>query len=159
MDRKETFKYEWVIPTSMAKGSGKGKKDEVSKKDEKPLKDDKPVKDEKAKKADKSKKGGKSKKGIKPKKDAAKRTRFTPVKTPVLESSMKEVSALRAFLVSFLFLTLILAPTLGLGLYFAWDNIDALKTPEDAFMIGMGLGTAVGFVMAVLFTRKAVATA
>jgi len=72
---------------------------------------------------------------------------------------MKEVSALRAFLTSFLFLSLILAPVLGLGLYFAWDNIGALETPEGAFMAGMGIGVAVSFLMAVLFTRKAVATA
>lgn len=162
----ETFKYERVIPTHMAKGSGKGKKDAASKKDEKPEKDKEPKKDDKAKMADKSKKGAASKKGDKfkkggkPKKEAAKRSRFSPIKTPVHESGMREVSALRAFLISFVFLSLILAPVLGLGLYFAWDKvIEYFPTPEGAFMAGMGFGLAVSFVIAVLFTRKAVATA
>ena len=162
----ETFKYERVIPTLMAKGSGKGKKDAASKKDEKPEKDKEPKKDDKAKMADKSKKGAASKKGDKfkkggkPKKEAAKRSRFSPIKTPVHESGMREVSALRAFLISFVFLSLILAPVLGLGLYFAWDKvIEYFPTPEGAFMAGMGFGLAVSFVIAVLFTRKAVATA
>ena len=126
----KTFKYERVIPTHMAKGSGKGKKD-VS-----------------------SKKGDKFKKGGKPKKEAAKRSRFSPIKTQVHESGIKEVSALRAFLTSFVFFSLILSPVLGLGLYFVWDSvIDYFPTPEGAFMAGMGIG------LAVLFTRQAVATA
>jgi hypothetical protein len=132
----KTFKYERVIPTPMAKGSGKGKK------------------------GDKSKKGGGSKKGEGPKKDAVKRSRFSPIKTPVHESGMREVSALRAFLTSFIFFSLILSPVLGLGFYFAWDIVvDYFETPEIAFMGGMGIGMAISFIIAVLFTRKAVATA
>jgi hypothetical protein len=132
----ETFKYERVIPTPMAKGSGKGKKGSASKKGDKPKKEDKS------------------------KKEAAKRSRFSPIKTQVHESGIKEVSALRAFLTSFILLALILAPSLGLGLYFAWDMVvETFETPEAAFMGGMGIGMAVSFVIAVLFTRKAVATA
>ncbi|MCK5252007.1 MAG: hypothetical protein KAQ96_03625 [Thermoplasmata archaeon] len=132
----------------MAKGSGKGKKGV------------KPQKDKEPKKGDKSKKGDKFKKGGKPKKEAVKRSRFSPIKTPVHEAGIKEVSALRAFLTSFVFFSLILAPVLGLGLYFVWDSvIDYFPTPEGAFIAGMGIGLAVSFVIAVLFTRKAVATA
>ena len=159
-DRMKTFKYERVIPTHMAKGSGMGMKDASSKKGDKPEKDKEPKKDDKATKADKSKKGDKFKKGGKPKREAAKRSRFSPIKTQVHESGIKEVSALRAFLTSFVFFSLILSPVLGLGLYFVWDVVvDYFPTPEGAFMAGMGIGLAVSFVIAVLFTRKAVATA
>jgi hypothetical protein len=138
----KTFKYERVIPTPMAKGSGKGKKS------------DKPKKGDKSQKADASKKGGK------PKKDAVKRSRYSPIRTKVHESGIKEVTALQAFLTSFIFLSLILAPVLGLGLYFAWNIVvDYFSTPEMAFMSGMGIGLTLSFVIALLFTRKAVATA
>ncbi|UCC93748.1 MAG: hypothetical protein JSW25_03530 [Thermoplasmata archaeon] len=119
----------------MAKGSGKGKKGGASKKGDKPKRDDKP------------------------KKEAQKRSRFSPIKTQVHESGIKEVSALRAFLTSFVFFSLILAPVLGLGLYFAWDMFtDLLETEEVAFMVGMAGGILISFVIAVLFTRKAVAS-
>ena len=104
-------------------------------------------------------KGKQSKKAEKAKREAAKRSRFVPVKTPVHDADMKEISALRAFLTSLLFFALLLAPVLGLGLYFAWDIVvDYFSTPEQAFMGGMGLGIAVAFVIAILFTRRAVAT-
>ncbi len=120
----------------MAKGSGKGKKD------------------------GKSKKGEKFKKGDKPKKEVQKRSRFSPIKTPVHESAIKEVSALRAFLTSFIMFSLILSPVLGLGMYFIRDAIvDTFPTAEEAFMFGMALGLVVSFVISVVFTRKAVATA
>ncbi len=127
----------------MAKGSGKGNKDE---------------------KADKGKKGKKSDKGRKLTKDerqkeAIRRSRFSPIKTPVHEAGMKEISALRAFLTSLLFFALLLAPVLGLGLYFVYDSLaDLFTSPEEAFMAGMGVGIVASFVIAVLFTRKAVAT-
>lgn len=125
----ETFIYELVIAAPMAKGSGKGKK------------------------------GDKGKKSGKPKKDAPKRSRFSPVKTQVHESDMREVSAGRAFLTSFVMFALILAPVLGLGLYFAREAvIDTFPTPEEAFMAGMAAGLVVSFVISLIFTRKAVAS-
>lgn len=119
----------------MAKGSGKGKKD------------------------GKPDKGKLSKKDEKQRKEAAKRSRFVPVKTPVHDADMLEISALRAFLTSFVFFILLLAPVLGLGLYFAWDLVvDIFSSQEEAFMAGMGIGVGVSFIIAVLFTRRAVAS-
>ena len=127
----------------MAKGSGKGKKD------------DKSDKGKKDKKSDKGRKLTKAER----QKEAIRRSRFSPIKTPVHEAGMREISALRAFLTSLLFFALLLAPVLGLGLYFVYDNFaDLFSTPEQAFMAGMGAGIAAAFVIAVLFTRKAVAT-
>ncbi|NIP34888.1 MAG: hypothetical protein GWN18_08105 [Thermoplasmata archaeon] len=122
----------------MAKGSGKDKK-----------------KDEKSKKDKKSK----GKREDKPKKEAQKRSRYVPIKTAVHEPGMKEVSALRAFLTSLIFFTLILAPVLGLGLYFMWDAVvDLFPTQEDAFMAGMAAGVVLAFVISLVFTRRAVAS-
>ena len=138
-DRMKTFKYGGDIPTHMAKGSGK-KKDEMSK-------------DFKAKKEAKAAKEARARQ------DAARRSRFSPVKTPVHEAETTEVSALRAFLTSLVLLSLILAPVMGLGLYFAWDMAtDLFPRPESAFMAGMGIGVLASFVVALLFTRKAIAT-
>jgi hypothetical protein len=137
----------------MAKGSGKGKKD-TSDKDKKAKEDKKSTKAGKGEKRSK-----KDKKPEKPKREATKRPKTSPIKTPIHEPEMKDISALRSFLTSFLLFALLLAPVLGLGLYFAWDAaVDILPTAEDAFMAGMGAGIAVAFVIAVLFTRKAIAT-
>jgi cation transport ATPase len=127
----------------MAKGSGKGDKDEKS------------AKGKKGKKADKGKKLSKDERV----REAIRRSRFSPIKTPVHDADMKEISALRAFLTSLLFFALLLAPVLGLGFYFVWDKAaDLFTTRETAFMYGMGAGIIAAFVIAVLFTRKAVAT-
>lgn len=128
----ETFIYEWVIPTLMAKGSGKGKKDNKSKKD------DRSKKEEKTRKKPKS----------------------SPIKTSHHESSMKEVSAKRAFLTSFVLFSAILAPVFGLGAYFARDISslrDLLESSDMFFVFGMALGVLVAFVGAIIFTRKAIA--
>ncbi len=126
----------------MAKGSGKGKKDASSKKE------------------GASKKDAKVSKEARARQEAARRSRFNPIKTPVHEPATMEVSALRAFITSLVLLSLILAPVMGLGLYFAWDlAADLFSRPESAFMSGMGLGVLVSFLVALLFTRKAIATA
>ncbi len=134
----ETFKYERVIPTPMAKGSGKSKKDDKSKKDKRSKKDGKYKKESKTRKAPKS----------------------SPIRTVHHESSMKEVSAKRAFLTSFILFSAILAPVFGLGAYFARDigSIgDLLDSKETFFVVGMMAGVLVAFVGALLFTRKAIA--
>ena len=119
----------------MAKGPGKGKRNDASKKDKGSKKDDRS------------------------RREAAKRSRVVPIKTPVHEPRMREISALRSFITSFVFFALILAPVLGLGLYFGWDIvIDYFPTEEDAFMGGMAVGVGAAFVIAVLFARKTVAT-
>lgn len=143
----------------MAKGSGKDKKkDEKSDKSEE---DDKSKMDKRSKEDKKSKRDKKfgSKKEVRPKKEAQKKSRIVPIKTAVHEPGMKEVSALRAFLTSLVFFTLILAPVLGLGLYFMWDAVvDIFPTQEDAFMGGMAAGVVLAFVISLVFTRRAVAS-
>jgi hypothetical protein len=138
-DQGETFIYEWVIPTFMAKGAGKRKKGG------------------KSKGKDKS-----SKKGDKPKKQqmTQKPHRYSPIRTSHHDSSMKEVSAKRAFLTSVLLFSIILAPILGIVLYFARDvsSLEAFfSNREEAFIAGMAIGVAFAFVISILFTRKAIA--
>ena len=135
----KTFKYEWVIPTSMAKGSGKRKKGD------------------KSKGKDKS-----SKKGYTPKKAqmAYKPHRTIPIRTSRHESSMTEVSAKRAFLTSFVLFSIILAPICGIAAYFARDFgsiAEWFSGREEAFIIGMAIGVVIAFGMSILFTRKAIA--
>ncbi len=134
----ETFIYERVIPTPMAKGSGKGKKDDKSKKDKRSKKDKKFKKESKTRKAPKS----------------------SPIRTVHHESSIKEVSAKRAFLTSFILFSAILAPVFGLAAYFARDigSIgDLLDSNEAFFILGMSVGVLMAFVGALIFTRKAIA--
>ena len=125
----------------MARSSGKGKK---------------------SKKGSKPKQGEKSKEGTKPQRDdAGWRSRHTPVKTPVHESApMKEVTATRAFLTSFVLFSLILGPVLGIGVYFG-RTVDVVTSvfpsKEAAFMGGMAFGILVAFFVSIVFTRKAVA--
>ncbi len=117
----------------------------------------------KRKKGDKSKgKGKSSKKAYKPKKDqrVQKVHRFNPIRTTHHESSMKEVSAKRAFLTSFILFSIILAPIFGLGVYFTRDVntiVDWFSGREEAFIAGMAIGVVVAFVISILFTRKAIA--
>ncbi len=76
------------------------------------------------------------------------------------KSSPDEVSARRAFLLSFVMFSLFIAPVIGLGLYFARDVgavSSVFSTREWTFLGGMLLGVLVAFVMSVVFTRKAVA--
>ena len=138
-DRMKTFKYEWVIPTSMAKGSGKRKKGD------------------KSKGKDKS-----STKGSKPKKAQTthKPHRYSPIRTSRHESSMEEVSAKRAFLTSFVLFSIILAPICGIAAYFARDFgsiAEWFSGREEAFIIGMAIGVVIAFGISILFTRKAIA--
>ena len=138
-DRMKTFKYEWVIPTSMAKGSGKRKKGDKSKGKDKS-----------------SKKGYKSKKA----QTTHKPHRYSPIRTSRHESSMEEVSAKRAFLTSFVLFSIILAPICGIAAYFARDFgsiAEWFSGREEAFIIGMAIGVVVAFVISILFTRKAIA--
>jgi hypothetical protein len=133
----ETFKYERVIPTPMAKGSGKGKK------------------------GGKSKKGGKPKKEDKGKQTASQKSRFSPIKTQVHESDTKEVTAIQAFLTSLILFSLLLGPIMGLGAYLARDMsaVSGLfPAKEEAFMGGMAIGIAISFLISLLFVRKAVAS-
>lgn len=120
-----------------------------------------------AKGSGKGKKGGKSKKGGKPgKMEKGKQTgfqkgRFAPVKTPVHESDIKEVTAMRAFLTSFILFTFILGPILALGAYLARDMSAVsgiFPAKEEAFIGGLVIGIALSFVISLWFTRKAVAT-
>ena len=69
-----------------------------------------------------------------------------------------EITAMGAFSTSFVFLALILAPTMGLIMYFL-RYIDAVLaffgTSEGCFLGGMGIGIAAAFAGAVVFTYKA----
>jgi len=69
-----------------------------------------------------------------------------------------EITAVGAFSTSFVFLSLILAPTMGLIMYFL-RYIDAVlaffQTSEGCFLGGMGIGLAAAFAGAVVFTYKA----
>ena len=70
----------------------------------------------------------------------------------------REITALGAFSTSFVFLSLILAPTMGLIMYFL-RYIDAVlsffETSEGCFIGGMGIGLAAALAGAVVFTYKA----
>ena len=77
------------------------------------------------------------------------------------EGKREEVTATQAFLVSFVFFSLILAPVLGLGLYFARSMefvAESFVTREGTFLGGMAVGVAAAFVIALIFTRRAVAS-
>lgn len=81
--------------------------------------------------------------------------------TPVREGPKRdrgEITALGAFSTSFVFLSLILAPAMGLVMYFL-RYIDAVMaffvTSEGCFLGGMGIGVAAAFAGAVVFTYKA----
>jgi len=69
-----------------------------------------------------------------------------------------EITAMGAFSTSFVFLSLILAPTMGLVMYFL-RYVDAVlsffETSEGCFLGGMGIGLAAAFAGAVVFTYKA----
>ncbi len=69
-----------------------------------------------------------------------------------------EVTALGAFSISFVFLSLILAPTVGLLFYFA-RSVDGMlaffKYSDRIFLAGMGVGVLAAFVVALIFTFKA----
>ena len=76
------------------------------------------------------------------------------------KSSTEEVTALRAFLLSFVLFSLFIAPVIGLVFYFARDVgavSSVFSTREWTFLGGMLLGILVAFVMSIVFTRKAVA--
>ena len=86
--------------------------------------------------------------------------RTSPIKTAVHDSDLKEVSAARAFVISFVLFTIILAPVIGLGAYFIQDaeGVGGLfQNREDAFLYGMLLGMIISFIGSIVFTRKAVA--
>jgi hypothetical protein len=81
--------------------------------------------------------------------------------SPVREGPKRdkgEITAMGAFSTSFVFLALILAPTMGLIMYFL-RYIDAVlaffETSEGCFLGGMGIGIAAAFAGAVVFTYKA----
>jgi hypothetical protein len=69
-----------------------------------------------------------------------------------------EITALGAFTTSFVFLSLVLAPVMGLIVYFL-RYIDAVlaffETSGGCFLGGMGIGLAAAFVGAIVFTYKA----
>jgi len=69
-----------------------------------------------------------------------------------------EITALGAFSTAFVFLSLILAPMMGLVMYFL-RYIDAVLaffgTSEACFLGGMGIGLVAAFAGAVVFTYKA----
>ena len=82
-------------------------------------------------------------------------------RAPVREGPVRdkgEITALGAFSTSFIFLSLILAPTMGLIVYFL-RYIDAVLaffgTADACFLGGMGIGLAAAFAGAVVFTYKA----
>jgi hypothetical protein len=77
-----------------------------------------------------------------------------------VKSSTEEVTALRAFLISFVLFSLFIAPVIGLAFYFARDVgavTSVFSNRELTFIGGMLLGILVAFVMSIVFTRKAVA--
>ena len=84
------------------------------------------------------------------------------IKAAHREERAEEVSALQAFLLSFIMFSLVLAPVLGLGIYFgrSVESISSvLPTPEGTFLGGMLVGVLVAFVISLVFTRRAVAQA
>jgi hypothetical protein len=98
-------------------------------------------------------KGGKGTKGSKDR--GSKGTRSTKS-----SSTKEEVTFKQAFSLSFLMFSVILAPVLGLGLYFVRNaefltNIFASR--EDVFLGGMAIGVALAFVVSIIFTRRALA--
>ena len=103
-------------------------------------------------------KGSKRSKGKKPRKAASvPRSRTGAVVEGI---ALEEVTAKRAFITSFVMLSLFLAPVLGLGMYFAResDMLSAIfSTREWTFLGGMFIGILIAFVMSIVFTRKAVA--
>jgi hypothetical protein len=97
----------------------------------------------------------KDSKGKRPKKGG-------PPRSPKKEEVREEVSASRAFIISFIMFSIILAPVLGLGLYFGRtaEAISSVFTsPEGSFLGGMLIGVSLAFIISLVFTRKAVATA
>ena len=77
-----------------------------------------------------------------------------------MDEPVEEVSAKRAFLLSFVLFSIFLAPVLGLGLYFGRNAgflVDLFPNREIIFLAGMGLGILAAFVISIIFTRKAVA--
>jgi hypothetical protein len=84
------------------------------------------------------------------------------IKAAHVDEKEEEVSALQAFLLSFIMLSVILAPVLGLGIYFgrSVETISSVfPTPEGTFLGGMLIGVLVAFVVSIIFTRRAVAQA
>jgi hypothetical protein len=69
-----------------------------------------------------------------------------------------EITAMGAFSTSFVFLALILAPTMGLIMYFlryVGAVLAFFSTSEGCFLGGMGIGVAAAFAGALVFTYKA----
>jgi len=96
------------------------------------------------------------------KREQTSRYRSSPTRTPLYEDrdESKEVSARRAFLTSFVMFSIILAPVLGIGLYFARNIefvLEVFPSREDAYLGGMAMGLVIAFVVSIIFTRKAVA--
>jgi hypothetical protein len=104
------------------------------------------------------KKGSKktSKRGAKDKGVRIKPGRSKPKEKEV---PREEISALSAFILSFGLLSLIIAPVLGLLLYFFFtvESITAFfQEPEWAFLGGMGIGVGAAFAGGLVFTYYAV---
>ncbi len=75
------------------------------------------------------------------------------------EVPREEISALSAFILSFGLLALIIAPVMGLLVYFFFDveSITAFfQEPEWAFLGGMGIGVVAAFAGGLVFTYYAV---
>jgi hypothetical protein len=87
-------------------------------------------------------------------------TRKAKARAATKEEPVEEVSAKRAFLLSFVLFSIFLAPVLGLGFYFARNAsflVDLFPNKELLFIGGMGVGVLAAFVISIVFTRKAVA--
>jgi len=125
----KTFKYEWVIPTSMAKGSGKSKKGD---------------------------KGKFSKKQAAPRKPHRfNPIRTSRHESSMTEVSAKR-AFLTSFILFSIILAPICG--IGAYFTREFDAIVGLFSGrEEAFVIGMAIGVVIAFMISILFTRKAIA--
>ncbi len=143
----KNFIYGWAIPANMAKDDGvtaaKPLDDEV----------DEALEDEELEEGEGEEEAEEEEKAPRP------TPRRAAPRASVQKRDLGEVSAFSAFSTFFVFSSLILAPVLGLMVYFMRTSesvMSIFKTAEGTFLGGIAIGLLAALVASVVFTYKAV---